>query len=413
MQHDAVLTINFLNFLPQIQSTPEKDTDVFTAKATLRNSQKLILQTSWNWDFLHDVIEGTKDRIPDMTDAVLKFINKYHIAHFGFDLNRGGMKLKNTVSNVIERAYHEVPMSFTTLQNSIQHLCDQGKDMYRKASDILMSMSVQDVVDMMSSEAGQVLKYCEDKIDVLLDAVTAFLSDTEFTMPGSDEKLTSLEMFQRAERSVSRATDRAIQRFASLKEKISRYIREIKFTIPGTDVVVNGNEIMQKCMSSMRPLFDQLRHLVRRGVDFIHKTVTDFLQVIADKIENFISYLKDKNVESASQVDAIYAEVLQFSNQHTEEAKRYVAEYKDHAKLKIQEAYNALSMEWVKNNAKEFINILQSHLHRGLNESVDLMSQASQSTAPYLKVSNKKTDIEIPLPFLWKSFSEWPTQTSQ
>ncbi|XP_049917938.1 uncharacterized protein LOC126400962 [Epinephelus moara] len=393
-------------------STPERDTDVFTAKVTLRNSTKLILQTSWNWDFLHDVIEGTKDRIPVMTDTVLKFINKYHTIHFGFDLNRGGMKLKNTVSNVIERAYHEVPLSFNTLQNSIKHVSDQVKDMYRTASDGLMSMSVQDVIDRLAHEARQVLKHIGDKIYVLLDAVTQFLSDTKFTLPGSEEKLSSLEMFQRACQSESKATDRAVERFASLAEKTSRYIRGMTFTVPGTDVVVNGNKIMDKLMSSVRSAFDQLRHSVSRGFSWLHKTFNGLLQVITENAENFITHLQDENVEIASQVDAIYAKVLQSSNQHTNEAKRYVADYKDLTKLRIQEAYNALSMVQVNNDAKEFISIFQSDLYRGLNETVDLLRRTSLCTAPYIRVSSERLDFEIPLPFLWKSFSEWPMQSS-
>ncbi|XP_056282268.1 apolipoprotein B-100 isoform X2 [Pseudoliparis swirei] len=367
-------------------STPEKDTDVFTAKATLRNSQKLILQTSWNSDFLHKVIEGTKDRIPSMTDAVLKFINKYHVAHFGFDLNQGGIKLKNTVSNVIERAYHEVPLSFNTQLNSIKHLSDQGKD---------MSMSLQGVVDRLAHMIRKVLKISEDKIYVLLDAVTQLLSDIHLTLPESEEKLSSMEMVQRARRSVSRATDRAIQRFSGIVENISRYIKGIRFTIPGTDVI-DGNEIMDNLMSSMKSVYDQFRNSVARGFDFFHKTVHDLFQVIAEKAEDLITYLKDKNIEIAYQLDAIYADVLQYSNQHTEEAKRYVAEYKDNAKLMIQEAHNALSIERVNNNTQEFISILQSNLYSGLNGSIPLTSS----------VSNKK--MEILLPFLWKSFSEWP-----
>ncbi|XP_070776697.1 apolipoprotein B-100 [Enoplosus armatus] len=390
-------------------STPEKDTDVFTAKATLRNSQKLILQTSWNLDFLHDVIEGTKDRIPAMNDAVLKFINRYHTAHFGFDLNRGGINLKNTVFNLVDTAYFEGPMSFNTLQNSIKHLGDQGIDMYRKASDSLMSMSEQDV----AHEARVVLRQIEDKIKVLLDAVTQFLSDTKFTLPGSEEKLSGLEMSLRARRSVSRAITRASQRLASLVEKISRYIREIEFTIPGTNVVVNGNEIMDRLKSSTISVYRQLRHSVHRGFNLLHSTVNDLFQVIAEKGKNIIADLNAKNVEISYQVNAIYADLLQSLNQHIEEAKRCVADYKDLLKLNIQEAYNALSMEHVNNKAKEFISILQSHLYGGLNESVDLMRRTSQSTAPYIKVSDKKMDIEIPLPFLWKSFSEWPTQSRQ
>ncbi|KAM6917506.1 apolipoprotein B-100 isoform 1-T1 [Lycodopsis pacificus] len=383
-------------------SNLEKDTDIITAVAMLRNSQKLNLHTSWNLDFLYDVMEGTKDKIPFMTDAVLKFINKYHTAHFGFDLNRGGMKLKNTLSNVIERAYHEVLMSFNTLQNSIKHLSDQGKDMYRKASDGLMSMRLQDVVDRLHKEIRQVLKRSEDKIDDLLDAVTQFLSDTELTLPGSEEKLSSLEVFQRARRSVSRATEMAIQWFVSIIGNITRYISGIRFTVPGTDTVVKGSKIMHKMESFTTSVYDQLRHVLR-GFDLLQNTLNDLLNMIAKKMDSLIMYLQDENKEIAAQVDAIYAEVLQSSTQHTEGAKRDMAEYKDHAKRIIQEAYHGLSMERVNNDTKEFISILQSHLFGGPNESIDLI----RSTAPYIR------EMDIPLPFLWKSFSEWPTQSSQ
>uniref|UniRef100_A0A3B4VLD7 Apolipoprotein B n=1 Tax=Seriola dumerili TaxID=41447 RepID=A0A3B4VLD7_SERDU len=376
---------------------------------SLINSQKLILQTSWNRDFLHDMIGATKDRIPAMTNALLKFLNKYHTTHFGFDLNRGSMKLKNTVSNIIERVHHEVLMYFNTMQSSVKHLRDQERYIYRKASDSLMSMSVEDAIDRLAREARQVLKCSEDKIYVFIDAVTKFLSGIKFKVPGSEERLSSLEMFQQTYLSVSRALDRAIQRFASLIDNISRLIRGVEFTIPGTDVAVNGNEIMDKFKFSTRSMNDQLRQSLRRGFGLLQKTVNNLFQLIAEKADNFITYLKHENVEISSQVDVIYAEVLQSSEQHIKETKRHMVEYKDLTKLKIQEAYNALSMECVNNNTKEFISILQSHLFGGLNEGVDIMRRTSQSTAPYIKV----TDIEIPLPFLWKSFNEWPIQSRQ
>ncbi len=344
-----------------------------------------------------------------MTDAVLKFINKYHIAHFGFDLNRGSMKMKNTVSNYIERAYHEVPFSFTTVQDSIKHLTDQGKDAYMTASDSLMSMRAQDVIGNLAHEAKQVLKDSEDKIFVLLDAAREYLRDAKFTVPGSEEQLSSLEMLQRARRSVSRAADRAIQRFGRLMEQIFKHIREIEFTIPGINVVVNGSEIMDQLKSSITFAYDQLKHLVSRGFDLLHKAAEDLFLVLAEKGENLIIYLRDETVEIAPQIDAIHAEVLRSTKEHIDEAKRYVAEYKDLTKLKIQEAYHALNMERVNNDTRELISIFQSHLYGGLNEGVDLMRRASQSTEPYIRVSNKKMDIEIPLPFLWKSFSDWPT----
>ncbi|KAM3595280.1 uncharacterized protein V6R79_021014 [Siganus canaliculatus] len=387
-------------------SSPEKDTEVFTAKATLRNSQKLIIQTSWNWEFLHDVIEGTKERIPAMTDSLLKFINKYHVAHFGFDLNRGGLKLKNTVSNAIERAYHEFP--FSALQNSIKQLGDQGKDMYTKASDSLMSMRTQDVIDKLIHEAGRFVRYSKDNIYALLHEARELLTSTKFPVPGSEEKLSSKEMLQLAHQSVSRVTDRALERFETLMWKISRNIREIEFTIPGTAVVVNGNEILNKLKSSAGFVYDQLKVSLHKGLDLLHRIVNKFIQVIAEKGDNIILYLNNENVEIASQVDAIHTNILQSSKHHIEEVKRSWAECKDLTKQKIQEIFNDLNMEHLNNGTHELIDIFQSHLYGELNEGIDLMRRASQSTTPYIQVSNKKMDVEIPLPFLWKSFNEWP-----
>lgn len=373
---------------PQPQSTPEKDTDVLTAKAILKNSQKLILQMSWNWDFLHHLFEGTKDRIPAMSDAALKVINKYHTDHFGFDLNHGGIKIKNTVSNIIERAYHKAPISFNGLQHSIKHLSDQGRDMYREASDSLMSMRLHSILDMLAHNARGVFRYSEDKVYAFVDAAKQLLSKMKF------EK-----------------TDRAIQTFSSLIKHIFRYIREVEFTIPGTDVVVHGSEIMDKLSSSMTFEYNELKFSVHQGFDLLRKTINDFIHAIAEKGQSFITYLQNENAVIASQVDAIHADIMQSSVQHIQEAKIRVAEYRDLTNLMIQEAFNALNMERVNNDTKEIITIFQSHLYGGLNEFVDLMRRTSQSTAPYIKVSKAKMDIEIPLPFIWKSFNEWPKQS--
>uniref|UniRef100_A0A3Q1B7C0 Vitellogenin domain-containing protein n=1 Tax=Amphiprion ocellaris TaxID=80972 RepID=A0A3Q1B7C0_AMPOC len=389
-------------------SSPEKDTDVLTAKASLKNSDKLVFQMSWNWEFLHDVIEGTKYRIPAMTDAVLKFINKYHTYHFGFNIQRAGMKMKNTVSNVIERGYHEVPMSFDTLQDLVHSLADQGKDMYRKASDGLMSMNVQDAIDRLVHEAREMIKLIEDKMNALLDEITQFLRDRDHSVP-EWKRLSIPEIFQEARSSVSRETDRVIQRFSSLMVKISTYIREVEFTLPRTDVVVNGNEVMDK----LKSVYNELRHPMSRELSVIHNRVAHLFQVIIKKAEDFITYLKDKNVDISSEIHAIHAKIVQSSKQHTEEAKRHVAEYKDLLKMRMEEVHKALTMERVYTDTEALISNLQIHLYGGLHEGVDLMRRASQSTAPYITVSNKKADIEIPLPFLWKSFSDWPKQFGQ
>ncbi|XP_030615071.1 apolipoprotein B-100 [Archocentrus centrarchus] len=375
-------------------SSPERDIEVFTAKVLLRSSQKLVIQTSWNQDFLWEVMEGTKHRVPAMTDAVFKCINKYHTSHFGFDINRGSKKLKNMLSYTIERAYDEVPVSCTTLQHLVQNFADQARDQYQKASDVLISTSVLDALDRLFEKVKHAMKHCKNNVNALLDAISGFLIETQFKVPGSERKCSLME---------------AVQEVCSLVEKISADIRKMKFTIPGSDVFVNGDELMD----NMEYFLVQLREGVIRVLSVLYLTAADSLRIIAEKAENFLTYLKDQNAEIYSQVDAVYAEVQQYSNQHSQESQRCMAEYKDLIKLKIQEAFNTLNMERINDGTNRFISILQVRFNEGLDTSVALLTQASQSTAPYITVSNKKMDIEVPLPFLWKSFSEWPMHLRQ
>ncbi|XP_047467540.1 apolipoprotein B-100 [Mugil cephalus] len=401
----------YVKLFSRYLSSPEKDTEAFAAKATLRNSEKLIVQTTWDWDFLHDVIEGTKDRIPAMTDAVLKFINKYHTYHFGFDLNQGSVKLKNALFNFMEKTYQNIPTSLNTLRDLVQKLGDLGRHAYMQVYDSWMSLNLQ--VEQLVQSAEQYINLCENKVKALLNAVAQFLSETKFTVPGSERKVSILQMFQKSYQSVSKAINKVTLRFSSLLETLFMHIRDIKFSILGSDVVVNGSEIVDKVTSTVRSLYNQLKYAVSRGFIRFCEVVKDIFQVFAAKVETVLTNLKDENRDITSQVDAIYNEALQSSKRRTETAKRRLAEYKDLMKMNIEDAYNALSMENVNNSTNEIISILQSHLYGGLNEGVDLMRRSSETTAPYVRVSNTKMDIEIPLPFLWKSFSEWPTQFRQ
>ncbi|XP_056151440.1 apolipoprotein B-100 [Lampris incognitus] len=401
-------------------STPETDTDIMTVKATLRNAEKLSLQTSWNLEVLHDMFEGSKERLPAITEAVLKFINKYHTAHFGFDLNRAGMKLKNSVSNVIERAYHEVPVSLNTLQNSIDELRDQGKNIFMKASDSIMSINMQDLRNSINIKAKNLSKRSEQNIMLWLDAITKFSSDTKSVLPGSKEKITGLEIYQWAHRCVAMVIDRVMQRFVDLMvaigDTISNHIRVTELTIPGTNVTVNGKEIMENLISALHSIQDQIVQLMHSweglSVELLLKKVSDLLQICATKAEEVIASLRSENMAIASQIDGFYLEAqntLQSSKQKIEDIKISLGDFKDLAKSTVQEVYNGINMEHVNKDVEVFINILQSHLYRGINESIGVMEMAAQNTAPYMRVSNKKMDIDIPLPLFWKTFSEWPT----
>uniref|UniRef100_A0A8C5DVG6 Vitellogenin domain-containing protein n=1 Tax=Gouania willdenowi TaxID=441366 RepID=A0A8C5DVG6_GOUWI len=378
-------------------SSPDKDVDVLTLKATLKNSEKLALQTLWNWEFFHDVIEGVKEKIPAVTNAVIKFLNKYHNYHFGFDLNRGGTKIKNTMSNFIERAYHKVPVSLEAVHDAVQNICHDGKAFYTQFHDSLMSMDVNDTMDNLLHEMKKLGRHSEAKVQDLMDWVTQFLGDTKF--PESEVSL--LDVVQQVHNSVSRAFTSVLERLEHLFMMIEKSIRNTEFMLPGSNTVVKGGELMDELTTSFRLT-------MRKMFKWADKTAQDIFQVTVEKAKDFLTFLKDQNWDIA-QLEEACKNILDFLKQQMEEATRFVSENKNLIRTQIEEAYAAFSMERVVNFVYDFISNLQLQLYAGLEMFAEQIRKASQSTSPYIKVGNKKLDVEVPLPFFWKSFSEWPT----
>uniref|UniRef100_A0A3B3UV28 Apolipoprotein B n=1 Tax=Poecilia latipinna TaxID=48699 RepID=A0A3B3UV28_9TELE len=374
----------FSCFSSPLQSTPGQDTNILTAKASLRNSDKLVLQTSWSWDSVNDLIMGFKDRIPLMTNALIKFLNKYHTSHFGFDLNRGSVKLRNAVLNLIEKIHREFQDFVSTMQDSVQTTADRGKDTYMKASDILRFTDMLNLTDILMDEVRGGLKHTWHSTDVLLCPVRDFLNNKTLSVPGSGEKMSMMEMF------------------SSVMKGISEQIRWAAFTIPGTDVVLDGNKIME---TVKRDVVAMVHHVM----EFLQRTLKDVLQLLAEKAEHLRVYVEDQNLKLSPLVQLVHRKIGTFSRQHTDQAQTFVSAYKDLVQLKVHEAYSAFSMERVNSATKGFISTLQSNLSQTVSESLNVMKTVSQSAAPHIRVGKEKLDVEVPLPFLWKSFSEWPT----
>ncbi|XP_054909551.1 apolipoprotein B-100 [Poeciliopsis prolifica] len=365
-------------------STPGQDTNIFTAKALLRNSDKLVLQTSWSWDSVNNLITGFKDRIPLMTNALIKFLNKYHTSHFGFDLNRGSVKLRNAVLNLLDKIHQEVRAFVSMMQDSVQTAADRGKNAYMEASDILRFTNMVNLTDILMDELRSGLKHTWHSTEVLLCPVRDFLDNKNFSVPGSGEKMSIMEMF------------------SSVMKGIYEQIRWTAFTIPGTDVLLDGNKIME---TVKRDLAAMTYHVM----EFLQRTLKDVFQLLAEKAEHLRVYVEDQNLKVSPLVQLVHRNIRTFFRQHTDQAQTFVSAYKDLVQVKVHEAYDAFSMERVNSATKGFISTLQSNLSQTVSERLNVMKTASQSAAPYIRMGKEKLDVEVPLPFLWKSFSEWPT----
>uniref|UniRef100_A0A6Q2YN66 Vitellogenin domain-containing protein n=1 Tax=Esox lucius TaxID=8010 RepID=A0A6Q2YN66_ESOLU len=314
-------------------STPDKDTDIVSVKAALKNSENLSFQVVWNMD--------------------------YHTAHFAH----------NDISKVLD-----------TLQNTL-------RVMFTNAADSIPSINITELSDTFVS-------------------VLMFLHETNFTLPWIEERLSGQEIYEKASRSVSAATKGAVQRFSNLMDAITdiieRYIKGIQFTMPSSNVVINGNQIVANLRSALSVVKGQITEATRIledvSLEELIQKVNSLLQLNLQRARDFLASLKTLDME----------EMLNSLERYMHVARSQASKYNDYAKVKIQEIYNKVTMEQMNNDLTELVNILQSYYFRALNGFIDLMRQASQSAAPYIKITTKKLDVDIPLPFFWRSFNEWP-----
>lgn len=369
-----------------------------------------MVHTSWNWDVLHDVIEGTKERIPAMSDAVLKFTDKYHKDHFGFDLNTGSVLMKNAFSDFVEKVYNDASMSLTNLHISMTYFINKGQDVYRKTSGRFMSMRMQNMIETLSLQSGKIVNYTKEQFNYFLHVVRYFLRHVKFNVPGREDKLSVLQILQLAHQSVSRASEKVLQSLNSYLEEICGYIRQVRFIPLGTDVVIDGNDILDQAMSLVNFAYDQLRLSAHQGLRFLHNMVNDVGRAIAGKGQDLLFYLQDENLVIALKLDAIQKDIVRSSQEYHDEVNLILHEYKELSNLTVEQAYQDLNMERVNNHAQQVVATFQSHLYGGINKWMAVIETSSQITAPYFTVNNNNMDIELPLPFQWRSFSEWPRQ---
>ncbi|KAJ8387940.1 hypothetical protein AAFF_G00148740 [Aldrovandia affinis] len=382
-------------------SAPDKDVEILSFKATLRNSEKLALQAGWNIQAQWDMFMELKERVPAITSALFKFANKHHTAQFGMDLNRASLKLKNTLSNTIERAYHEIPRTLDNLQSSLSEARDQAMTEYFSATDGLF-VDLQELVRRLADDARHLLRHYQRNIKVMLDAVIMFLSETKFQLPGFQDKLTGQELYQRASSSIAMVIDQAIQKIAdileSYPEALLDYIRNIEFTVPGLDLVVSGREVLDWVKSAMRDVQNWIVEWVQNAknvrLEEMLQKLSDFLQSCIQKAEELITALKSQDFEELSTqhpfrvVKDIHA-ILYHSHAAIkawiEDAKQVIAEYKDRVKIKIQEVYNQMTLERLNTNLQFWIDMINSHLNSFNNELIDFLQRTSKSAQPYVR----------------------------
>ncbi|KAL6485915.1 hypothetical protein MHYP_G00053070 [Metynnis hypsauchen] len=369
----------------------QNDVDILKVTITLVDSEKLNFQTQWNMEVPNEMLHELKEQVP----AVI----------YSLDLTNH----MDTISTELDKVYNRV-------ESTIAHIKDEGKVMYRRATEHVVSSDLIHSSNKLSDKILSILRAHQRNIQVWLDAAISFLRDTQFQLPGYSEKLSGLELCNKIAVFITDVIEVAITRvpeaLATYTESITDNFRTMEFTVPGTNQLISGGDILNDLHSALQKAQYQLSSTVKSlgniHLDIYVQKLSGILNLSVDKVEELFTFLRsqEKMDKLSTWVSDVYTDAFNILHQiliKMKDFKIIIEEYYIFVKAKVQEILtdmlkklNADTNHWTDTIVRCFDDVQNQ-----LNEVFEIITKNVES---YVKVNDTEIDISIPLPFTWEDF---------
>lgn len=356
---------------------------------SVMDSEKLNLQTTWNMEMPYEMMLGLKKQVPAAIEIV---------------------------SDPAVKTYNKMSRHVRSLKGLFEKLRKQGKAMFKKAVENLAAVSSSDFMTTVRDKTILILKESKKKVELVLDAVITFLRKTKFQIPGYERRLSGLEVYEEFSTFVADVSEEAVVKLpeyvASIFGSVFDHIQDIEFTVPGSNRVITGRELFDDLMVALRKfekhLILSIRKLGNIELEEIIKTFTEFMQLIVDQSETFFQTLKTPNAENIYSFvvdaynDALNSDLLANVAQWVDEVHIIIKEYLKSVIDKIRSMVDNISTAQLRTDIQSFIDLSVKRINAFHNSIVRTLKEKSKNVEPYVRVSDRQVDVEIPLPFVAK-----------
>lgn len=327
------------------------------------------------------------------------------------------LRLKKQVPVVMEmvsdpavKTYRKMYRHVRSLEGSFEQVREQGKVMFNN----LAAVDPSNVMTTVTEKTIVILKEYQKKAQIVLDAVVKFLRETKFQIPGYEQRLSGLEVYQKFSAFVADVSEEALQKisqyFASKSMAILDYIRSVEFRLPGSNYIVRGSEILDDLFVALRKIQDQVIVTVRKlgnvQLEDIVSKYSAFMQLVVEQSEKFLQTLKSQNMERLFTFvtdmynDVMNSQVLADAVKQVEVAQRIVMEYLRAVRAKLQNIFADVSTEQLKSDIQSWIDLAIKRLNAFQNNVVKTLKEKSKVVEPFVSVGDRQMEIDIPLPFV-------------
>lgn len=353
---------------------------------SVMNSEKLNIQTTWNMEMPYEVMLGVKKQVLVMEMVIDPAVKTYD-------------------------AIYRVARS---LKGPFEKAREQGTEMFKSAMTNFAAVDPYDVMSTVADKTIVILREYQKKVEIVLDAVVTFLRETMFQIPGYEQRLSGLEVYQEFTGFVTSVSEEAVQKvpeyFNAMFTSVLEYFQAIEFTLPGSNHIVSGREILEDLFVALKKIQNQviftLRKLGEVQLEDVINKFSAFMQFTTEQIEKFLQTLKSQNVEKLATFvtdvykDATNSRALADVTKQVEVVRKIIVEYLIAVRAKLQAIFADMSFEQLQADIQSWIDLMAKRVNAFHNNVIRTLKEKSKNVEPFVRVGDRQIEVDIPLPFV-------------
>ncbi|XP_075001073.1 apolipoprotein B-100 [Calonectris borealis] len=340
------------------RSAPQKDIDILKSEISFKKPDLIQMKFNWKEDAAKDLLLGLKEKVPKMTNAVYRYVNRYHKEHMGLEISAATLKMKNIMQNNADKAYtlavkqiDQIDAQLRTAANEAsdkyQEMKFKAKQLYQKAADQAEQFDYGRIKAKLLDATIDIIEEYHRRIKHLIDSAIEFLKTTKFQVPGLSEKYTGEEIYLMTTEKVAKNADLCLSKLQEYFDALIAAINELEVRVPASETILRGRNVLDQIKEMLKHLQEKIRQTFTtlQEADFAGrlKQLKQVVQQVFQKVEGMVRNLQSKNfgdIKVQTQQlykDAMASDYAQKLRSLAEDVKKYISQFKDFSQKTFQD----------------------------------------------------------------------------
>uniref|UniRef100_A0A8C9L7S2 Apolipoprotein B n=1 Tax=Pavo cristatus TaxID=9049 RepID=A0A8C9L7S2_PAVCR len=301
------------------QSAPQKDIDILKSEISFRNSDMIQITFNWKEDAAKDLLLGLKEKVPKMTSAVYKCVNRYYKEHMGLDISDATVIMKNMMQDNADKAYmfavrqiDQMDVQLRTAANEAsdkyQEIKVKARQLYKRAADQAEQIDYQRIKAKLLDATVDLMEEYHKKIKHLIDSVIEFLKTTKFQVPGLSEKYTGEELYLMTTEKAAKTADICFSKLQEYFDALIAAINELEVRVPASETILRGRNVLDQIKEMLKHLQEKIRQtfVTLQEADFAGK-LNQLKQVVQKTFQKAGNMVRIQQLSRSMEVFALFS----------------------------------------------------------------------------------------------------------